>query len=174
MNEHKHRHHDGGQHRKRCGAADINGKLIMNLRDISHTMRSLYEGKCSQKRILMMMSEMGETTQTELTERLGVRSASVSEIVGKLEKAGAIVRRQGEGDRRTVILSLTDSGKEFAHQAKEQRDRRHEEMFYCLTDDEKDSLLYLLEKINSDWEQRYRSAEECRGHHRKSDAHREE
>lgn len=163
MNEHKH-----------CGAAGINDKLIRNLRDISHTMRSLYEGKCSQKRILIIMNEMGETTQTELTERLGVRSASVSEVVGKLEKAGNVVRRQGEDDRRTVILSLTDSGMELARQAQEQRDRRHEEMFSCLTDDEKDSLLALLEKINTDWKQRYRFEAECHSHHRKADRKQEE
>ena len=162
-----------GDHR--CGEAVINDRLIRNLRDISHTMRSLYEGKCSQKRILMIMNEMGETTQTKLTERLGVRSASVSEVVGKLEKAGNVVRRQSEYDHRTVILSLTDSGKELALQAKEQRDRRHEEMFSCLNDDEKDSLLSLLEKINTDWEQRYRSETEChRHHHRKEAAQQEE
>ncbi|MGN0695951.1 MAG: MarR family winged helix-turn-helix transcriptional regulator [Oscillospiraceae bacterium] len=165
----KHKH--GGH---RCGAEDINGRLIIDLRDISHTMRSLYEGKCSQKRILIIMNEMGETTQTELTARLGVRSASVSEVVGKLEKAGAVVRRQGEYDRRTVILSLTDSGRELARQAQQQRDRRHEEMFSCLTDDEKNDLLALLEKINSDWEQRYRSEAECHRHHRKADIKQEE
>lgn len=154
MKEHKH-----------CGGAWINDKLIINLRDVSHTMRSLYEGKCSQKRILMIMNEMGETTLTELTERLGVRAASVSEVVGKLEKAGNVARRQGEYDRRTMILSLTDSGRELARQAQQQRDRRHEEMFSCLTDNEKDRLLSLLEKINSDWEQRYRSEEDCHRHH---------
>lgn len=162
-----------GDHR--CSEAVINDRLIINLRDISHTMRSLYEGKCSQKRILMIMNDMGETTQTELTERLGVRSASVSEVVRKLEKAGNVIRRQGEYDHRTVILSLTDSGKELALQAKEQRERRHEEMFSCLTDDEKDCLLALLEKINTDWEQRYRTETEChRRHHRREAAQQEE
>lgn len=169
MNEHKHEERGCGQHRKRCGPSDINDKLIMNLRDISHTMRSLYEGKGSQKRILMMMDEMGEITQSELTERLGVRSASVSEVVGKLEKTGSVIRRQGEDDRRTVNISLTDSGKELAEQARQQRSRRHKEMFSCLTDEEKSSLLFLLEKINSDWEQRFCPAEEFHRHHRKAD-----
>lgn len=169
MKEHKQGEHGCGQHRKRCGASDINDKLIMNLRDISHTMRSLYEGKCSQKRILMIMNEMGETTQSELTERLGVRSASVSEVVGKLEKTGSVIRRQGEDDRRTVNISLTDSGRELAEQAQQQRSHRHKEMFSCLTDEEKSSLLFLLEKINSDWEQRFCPKEECHRHQRKAD-----
>ena len=48
--------------------ADRNDKLIINLRDLSHTMRFLYEGKGSQKRILIVLNEMGRTTQRELTE----------------------------------------------------------------------------------------------------------
>lgn len=39
----------------------------------------------------------------------------------------------------------------------------HEEMFSCLSDGEKAELLSLLEKVNADWEMRYRGTEEaCR------------
>ena len=48
----------------------IHDKLIINLRDLSHIMRFLYEGKGSQKRILIIMNEVGIITQRELTERL--------------------------------------------------------------------------------------------------------
>ena len=37
----------------------VNGRLIISLRDISHTMRSLYEGKGSQKRVLMVLRREG-------------------------------------------------------------------------------------------------------------------
>ena len=54
MHEHKKSHQ---LHRlERNLAANINDKLIMNLRDISHTMRSLYEGRGSQKRILIILT----------------------------------------------------------------------------------------------------------------------
>lgn len=66
------------KHIARCEArynvADINDKLIINLRDISHTMRYLYEGKGSQKRILIVLDEIGSNiTQRELTQRLGIQ-----------------------------------------------------------------------------------------------------
>lgn len=154
MHEHKKSHQ---LHRlERNLAANINDKLIMNLRDISHTMRSLYEGRGSQKRILIILHEVGKITQRALTERLGIQPGSASEVIAKLESAELITRTPSESDRRTADIQLTDTGKEMASQAVNQRRRRHEEMFSCLSEDEKTELLTLLEKINTDWEQRYR------------------
>ena len=154
MHEHKKSHQ---LHQlERNLAANINDKLIMNLRDISHTMRSLYEGRGSQKRILIILHEVGKITQRALTERLGIQPGSASEVIAKLESAELITRTPSESDRRTADIQLTDKGKELASQAVNQRRRRHEEMFSCLSEDEKTELLTLLEKINTDWEQRYR------------------
>ena len=154
MHEHKKSHQ---LHRlERNLAANINDKLIMNLRDVSHTMRSLYEGRGSQKRILIILHEVGRITQRALTERLGIQPGSASEVIAKLESAELIARTPSESDRRTADIQLTDKGKELASQAVNQRRRRHEEMFSCLSEDEKTELLTLLEKINTDWEQRYR------------------
>lgn len=136
---------------------NINNQLINHLRDLSHTMRSLYEGKGSQKRILIILDEIGGSiTQQKLTERLGIQPGSASEVISKLEHTGYIRRTPNENDRRTTDLSLTDSGKAAASQARDQRIQRHEEMFSCLSDEEKNQLLSLLEKINTDWEKRYR------------------
>ena len=154
MHEHKKSHQ---LHQlERNLAANINDKLIMNLRDISHTMRSLYEGRGSQKRILIILHEVGKITQRALTERLGIQPGSASEVIAKLESAELITRTPSESDRRTADIQLSDKGRELASQAVNQRRRRHEEMFSCSSEDEKTELLTLLEKINTDWEQRYR------------------
>lgn len=151
-------------------AAEMNDKLIINLRDLSHTMRFLYEGKGSQKRILIVLDEIGGSiTQRELTERLGIQPGSASEVIAKLESAGYIKRTPSEADRRTVDIELTETGKKVTADAKEQRVQRHKEMFSCLSDDEKKELLSLLEKVNTDWESRYkdiRESHEHDGHHK--------
>ena len=154
-------------HKDREKQADINDSLILNLRDLSHTMRSLYEGKGSQKRILIILDEIGGTiTQQKLTERLGIQPGSSSEVIAKLENAGYITRTPNETDRRTADISLTETGKIFAAEARKQRIRRHEQMFSCLSDEEKNQLLSLLEKINKDWEKRYQNVADHRKHHR--------
>lgn len=144
--------------------ADIMQKLIINLRDINHVMRSLYEGKGSQKRIMMVLNEVGNITQRELTERLGIQPGSVSEVIAKLEEAGNIVRVSSEFDRRTMDIALTEKGHRLAETLLIQREKRHEEMFSCLSEEEKNSLLKLLEKINLDWSIRYQETRKVRKH----------
>lgn len=148
------------QNMEQYNRMDTNGKLIINLRDLSHVMRFLYEGKGSQKRVLIVLNDVGTITQRELTERLGIQPGSASEVIAKLENAGLIVRTASEADRRTADISLTEEGKKMAVEAMEQRNRRHEEMFSCLSEDEKTQLLSVLEKINDDWLSRYQDAAE--------------
>ena len=143
----------------------VNGQLIILLRDISHTMRSLYEGKGSQKRILILLRETGTITQRELTARLGIQSGSASEVIAKLENMGLIARALSETDRRTANISLTEEGQQLAAEAMAQRQQRHEEMFSALSGAEKVQLLSLLEKINADWETRYQGSREHHRHH---------
>ena len=150
---------------------DKNHKLVWNLRDIGHTMRHISEGRGSQKRILMFLREFGEITQRELTERLGIQPGSASEVIGKLETAGFLVRTPSHTDRRTTNIALTEAGKAAAEGAALQREARHQQMFSYLSGEEQDTLLSLLEKLNADWEAKYRQhgAEsdyrKGRGHH---------
>lgn len=134
---------------------DLNNKLILNLRDLGHMIRFLYEGKGSQKRILIILYETGGMTQRELTQRLGVKPGSASEVIGKLESAGLILRTPSKTDHRTTDIQLTPSGQIEAKEAARQRKVRHQEMFECLSAKEKDTLLVLLEKLNEDWDDRY-------------------
>lgn len=136
---------------------DINNKLILNLRDLGHMIRFLFEGKGSQKRILIILLETGGMTQRELTERLGIQPGSVSEVLAKLENAGLILRTSSETDRRTTDIQLTPLGQAEAEDAARQRQMRHQEMFSCLSEDEKETLLKLAEKLETDWNSRYGS-----------------
>lgn len=136
---------------------DKNKRLVMNLRDLGHVIRFLYEGKGSQKQILIILLEAGNMTQRELTERMGIQPGSASEVIGKLEHAGLILRTPNQADRRTTDIQLTEMGRLQAEEAAKQRKMRHQEMFSCLTQEEKDTLLALAEKLNQDWDSRYRN-----------------
>ncbi|MDO4318356.1 MAG: MarR family transcriptional regulator [Lachnospiraceae bacterium] len=166
------------QHAAHYIAGDINDKLIINVRDLSHFMRMLYEGKGSQKRVLIVLHEAGKITQRELTERLGIQPGSVSEVITKLEASGYITRSVSNVDRRTVDLALTEEGAKLAAEASEHRKQRHEEMFSCLSAGEKKELLALLEKVSADWKERYQDIGtqpgRCERHHGSCGHHRKE
>lgn len=144
---------------------DMNNKIIRNFWDISQTMHHISEGKGSQKRILMILKENRSMTQRELTEYLGIRPGSASEVIGKLETAGLIFRTPSQTDRRTADICLTSAGEAAAEEAYEMRKQRHEKMFCCLSEEEKRTLLCLLEKINASWKNQYQR-DERKGHGR--------
>lgn len=143
--------------RERYSQLDKNNKLIWNFRDIGHTMRQISEGKGSQKRVLILLWESKGMTQRELTRRLGIQPGSASEVIGKLEAAGFIVRTPSETDHRTTDIRLTETGKALAQDAHARRQERHEQMFAVLSEQEKDILIALLEKVSGDWKQKYRA-----------------
>ena len=140
---------------ERYHSADVNDRLIINLRDMGQTIRLLYEGKGSQKRILIILLEVGSITQRALTSRLGIQPGSASEVIAKLENAGLIQRTVSTDDRRTANIRLTPEGEHLARAAAEDRLRRHREMFACLNDSEKQTLLGLMERICTDWDAKY-------------------
>lgn len=140
---------------------DMNNKLIRNFWDIGHTMRRISEGKGSQKRILMILKENPDITQRELTEYLEIQPGSASEVIGKLEASGLILRTPSRTDRRTADVRLTREGEAAADEAYEKREKRHRDMFACLTEEEKQNLLGLLEKVNASWREQYRENRSC-------------
>lgn len=134
---------------------DITKRLISNFREIGHIIRATSEGRGSQKRILITLLECGPVTQNALTEHLRIQPGSASEVLGRLEELGLIVRKTNDADRRTMLISLTEPGMKEAREALCQRKKRHSEMFSALSGEEQEALLVLLEKLRTDWDSRY-------------------
>ena len=67
-----------------------------------------------------------------------------------------------DGYSQSQFILLTEEGIRKAEEAARTRALRHEEMFSGLLPEEKDMLIGLLEKVNRDWEARYRDR---RKHH---------
>ena len=133
---------------------DENLDLVLALRDVCHVLHQLYEGKGSQKGVLIALGQTGPITQRKLTELLGIRPGSVSEVIAKLEYHGLISRNSNPFDGRTVDITLTAEGQRQSTLARQQRIRRHDEMFSCLSEQEKQQLQDLLGKLNQAWGER--------------------
>lgn len=129
---------------------DVNDKILLNIRDLEQKIHFLYEGKKSQRRVLILLRENGSMTQREMTEKLNVKPASASEVLTKLANKGFIIRVPSSIDKRTMVISLTDEGAKIADEAYRYRSLRIVEMLSCFDDEEKDELLSLLEKMNTD------------------------
>lgn len=66
-----------------------------------------------QGRILAMLRLKSKITAKDLSYILGIRQQSLNETLQKLEKEGYIVRTPSPKDRRVMLISLTEKGKEI-------------------------------------------------------------
>ena len=101
--------------------------------------------------VMPLLAQKPGITQKELAETLGVQSASVSEVLRKLERKGFVKREKAEQDRRSVRVTLTEAG--WEHLNRPEADLS--EAFRALTREEQEQLAGLLQKLLQDWEQRY-------------------
>lgn len=153
---HSHGHHGHGGSRE-----DLAGKLEFCASGLAQ-----FAGRHhGQRRILRILRDQGPISQKELQTALGIQSGSMSEIAAKLEGRGLIVRGRDQEDKRKITLSITPAGLEWMAQRDDgEIDRRRIQFFACLTQEERDTLEALLEKLALNWEQRL-EPEQHRHHH---------
>lgn len=100
----------------------------------------------AQRKILSILKESGPLPQVALLEILDIRSASLSELIGKLERAGLVKREKNEADRRGMVISLTPLAlveMQKAHQGASQAG----ELLQCLSEAECGQLRLILNKL---------------------------
>lgn len=101
----------------------------------------------AQKRVLAILREKENISQRELMEYLGVRSASLSELLAKLEHNGLITRDREEYDRRSYVITITESGRAAVAGYEEERRGREDLFFSSLTAEERQQLTSILGKL---------------------------
>lgn len=122
-------------------------------------------GHPGQMRVLSLLSRMDGAGQSEIAERLDIRPASLSELIGRLETAGLAERRQSGEDKRLVHVFLTEEGKRMAGEAMNHRESMMKDMFTQLTEEECGQLVGLLEKLTNGMEQSMPCGRRCEGEH---------
>lgn len=121
-------------------------------------------GHHGQGRILSILGNMSTMSQKELLDILKIRTASLSELLIKLENNDFITRIKDENDKRNFIISVTEKGKSAVAEFEQHRRETAEVLFGALSDEEKATLVSLLQKLNDAW-QEGREQDDCgRGH----------
>ena len=101
----------------------------------------------AQEHVLSIIRQYGSINQSDLLEILDVRSSSLSEVLGKLERNGLIARERNEQDKRSFVISAIDheaSRETGPHSSSEEN---VDFLFACLGDEEREQLTGILNKI---------------------------
>lgn len=120
------------------------GKL---LRDRIHVrMEGLGIGR-GQGLILFCLGEENGLAQADLARRAWVRPATLSAALHRLEEEGLVERRSDPADARVSRVYLTAKGEATRRQAEAAWQEVEVELHGMLTQEERDRLLSLLEKL---------------------------
>ncbi len=95
-----------------------------------------------QGRILSVLKLQDGIPTKDLSYLLDMRVASLNELLGKLERAGFVVREPSEADRRVMLIKLTNAGREQPQQNPDADDA-----FAALSEDEQAALGTLLDRV---------------------------
>ena len=103
-----------------------------------------------QARVLTMVSMQEGINQKDLAFLLGIRPQTLGSMLQKLEERGLVARKKSEADARAIEVSLTDEGRAKAAEIAEQRALAAADIFAVLSEDEKEQLAFILDKLTAE------------------------
>jgi DNA-binding MarR family transcriptional regulator len=123
-------------------SAHVDRELVVQLRlavmRLARRLRQQTEGEitASQLSALSSVSRLGPLTLGALAAVERVRPPTMTRIVGHLEAAGLLVRRQAPADRRSAEVELSPSGRELLDRSRTRKDAYLAERLATLGPDE--------------------------------------
>lgn len=100
-----------------------------------------------QPKILEYLLQYGENNQKTIAEYCEIEQATAGSILLRMETAGLIVRKKRQGNRRSLYVDLTSTGKTAAEKMEQIFKRQEESASKALTETEKQQLRFLLQKF---------------------------
>jgi DNA-binding MarR family transcriptional regulator len=102
-----------------------------------------------QGRALGVVARAGDGIRmAELAGRLDIVPRSATSVVDGLEEAGLVLRRPDPGDRRSMLVGLTEAGRQLLTRIEEAKRGAAEEMFGALEPAEREQLLAVLLRLD--------------------------
>ena len=98
-------------------------------------------------RILDILAENDGLRQQQIAELLDIRPQSASEAISNMEQAGLIYRKTDELDRRSSRIYITPEGQKLQTESLNWRLENARRVMAPLTEEEKQTVLALLEKV---------------------------
>lgn len=102
----------------------------------------------AQHYLLMVISSNQYASQKELADSLEISTATVAVSLKKLENGGYIKKVMDEDDNRLNKIVITEKGNKVVEQSREIFKLRDEKIFHGFTDNEMDTFIELVQKLN--------------------------
>ena len=163
-----HKHHHGRRHGRCCeghhghhgDAMDVEAAQAQadphteGAAGHPHGHHGHHKHRHGQLRVISMVAMQEGISQKDLAYLLGIRPQTLGEMLQKLEGYGIVERKKSESDGRVTQVYLTDAGRTHAEEIAEMRKVVAADIFAVLTDDEKEQLSTILDKLDAELDRR--------------------
>jgi len=102
----------------------------------------------ARTKVLMRLQDQGPTRQSVLATDMGLAPHSITDIVDGLERQGLAQRRPDATDRRAKLVAITEAGQACLDVATGIRERLLTQIFGALSQDDRATLLRLLDSLD--------------------------
>lgn len=106
-----------------------------------------YEFDLNEFGVLEVLYHHPRLRVSHVNEKVLVNSSSLTYILDKLEKKLLIKREVDKDDKRVIYIKLTNEGKKVGDKIFPPHYKQLNQIFGCLTGEEKDELSRLLKKV---------------------------
>lgn len=127
-------------------------RVLACISSLGHYMYFARGGRAGQDHVLTKLYRHDmHMAQRELQESMSITSASLSEVLSKIESEGYIRRSKSETDKRQFEVFLTPQGMQRATQLMEDRKHFEQQALSFLSQKEQEDLLNTLMTIIANW-----------------------
>ena len=103
--------------------------------------------------ILEVLSASNGISQQKIAEAIGIRQQAVSEAIAAMEQQGYVQKAPSPDDRRVTLIYITEAGASHMEEIIRLRTARAGKVFSVFTQQEKQTLMTLLNKLNQSFNQ---------------------
>lgn len=101
----------------------------------------------SRLELILQLYEVDEISQKALQQEVNIDNAAITRHLKQLEANGMITRRKNPDDNRITLVSLTEEGRNKIQVYQEEKERFATSAFKGLSEEERDNLLTMLDRI---------------------------
>jgi MarR family transcriptional regulator, organic hydroperoxide resistance regulator len=100
--------------------------------------------------VLYMIRENGPCKVTALADQMEVKPSAITVMIDRLVKQGYVTREHDVIDRRSVLVDITENGREAVKQSEEQSNEIIGRYFENVSPEDAEQMIQTLEKLTAE------------------------
>ena len=132
---------------KKLNAVSVILRASQSIQDVIRKDAARYELNPTEFAVLELLYHKGDQPIQMIGKKVLISSSSITYVVDKLERKKFVVRKACPEDRRVTYASLTSLGKTLMDQIFPQHEKKMEQIFEQLTDEDINKMIELLKQI---------------------------